>query len=240
MTNWTKEYPTIYADILRKPHVLIAGATGSGKSVLLNGLIGTVCFTGGTLILIDPKMVELYQWKDLPCVRCYADTVQKSVAALKVALRLIDERYKACRMKGLVKTDASPIYVCIDELADLMTTAKKEVLPLLQRIGQIGRGANVHLLACTQCVNTTVLPTQLLVNFDCRICLKTATAHHSRMVIGQSGAELFPNPCTEGKAIMWLMMPEGLKKWVIPMIGQTDIKYLVKGSIAASKRRRYA
>lgn len=225
-------YPEVYDDILARPHVLIAGATGSGKSVLLNGLIASAAVDGASFVMIDPKKVELYQWKDHPSVVRYEDTVKGSVEALKAVLRLIEKRYQDCRRIGLVQSRSKHLYVCIDELADLMTTAKRDVLPLLQRIGQIGRGANVHLIGCTQCVNTTVLPTQLLVNFDCRICLKVATAHHSRMIIGQAGAELFPIPCVDGKADMWVSLPDGLHRIAVPMITHEDIVYEI--------RKRYA
>lgn len=235
---WTDSVPTSYIEILDSPHVLIAGATGSGKSVLLNGLIATAAMQKGQFIMIDPKRVELRRWKSLPGIIRYASDVQDSVSALRYVLGIIERRFREMEKNGLVKYETDPVYICIDELADLMTTCKKEVLPILQRIGQIGRAANVHMIGCTQCVNTTVLPTQLLVNFDCRVCLRTATAHHSRMIIGQSGAESFPNPMRDGKADMWVRSSMGLERYPIVMITSEVIADIVSSAIQYCKKKK--
>lgn len=238
---WTDNvFPASYGQILSRSHILIAGATGSGKSVLLNGLIATAAVKRGTFIFIDPKMVELSQWRGLcsaKLVYAYADSVESSVEALQKAVNIINSRYKDCRKRGLVKTDADPVYVCIDELADLMTTAKKQALPLLQRILMVGRGANVHLIGCTQTVKADVLSTNLTANFTCRICLHTATAHHSRMVIGQTGGELLPNPTIEHRAEMLVSSEFGLNKYDIPMITGDDIAHISRVMCSLRKKR---
>ena len=115
---------SLYADMLQQTHVLIGGATGSGKSVVINGFLHTALLQSPALyqfILIDLKRVELYEYKDLPHTLSYADSITSALSALQQALDLIQARYNAMQAAGLRKYNGSCVYVVIDELADLMT-----------------------------------------------------------------------------------------------------------------------
>jgi S-DNA-T family DNA segregation ATPase FtsK/SpoIIIE len=211
----------IYLDALAQTHLLIAGATGSGKSVLVNGLIYTALFRSPAavgLILIDPKRVELAPYRPAPHVLRYASEPDTMPAALRYAIELTEARYKLMQAAGRRKFDGADVYVVIDELADLMTTARKEVQPLIQRLCQIGRAARVHVVACTQCPISAVIPTPIKVNFDSRFALRTRSAQDSRNILGRTGCELLPR---YGQA--YYLTPEGLTLYTVPMIPDDDI-----------------
>lgn len=207
--------------MLRQPHLLIAGATGSGKSVVINGMMYTAlhaapCDVG--FILIDPKRVELYQYSKLPHVIRYASEPADIVAALDAALAITEARYKTMRGQGKRRCTDGEIYVVIDELADLMTTNKRQVQPRLQRLAQIGRAAGIHIIAGTQCPLASVIPTAIGVNFDSRVGLRTRNAQDSRNILGVTGCETLPR---YGQG--YYMTPAGISRWNIPMIPETDL-----------------
>lgn len=211
----------LFDDMAQQPHLLIGGTTGSGKSVLENGLIYNLMHKGPAsckLILIDPKRVELVQYKAFPhCIR-YASEPDTMIEALRYATMLIDNRYDEMSKQGLRKYNGGHVYVIIDELADLMLTQKKHVQPLLQRICQVGRAANVHVIACTQVCLSSVISTPILVNFDARVGLRTRNAQDSRNILGVTGCEQLPR---YGQA--YYLTPEGVKLWNIPTY--TDEQY---------------
>ena len=215
----------IYNDMAQQTHLLIAGRTGSGKSVAVNGIIHSqLCqHASGTtqLILIDPKRVELVQWKHTPHCLYYASELAERVQALHLALEEIESRYRVMQRAGQRRYAGGHIYVIIDELADLLTTQKSAVLPLLQRIGQIGRAANVHLIACTQCPTAQVLSTQLRCNFDSILGLRTRSAQDSRNIIGKKGCEELPQ---YGKG--YYITPNGERVVTLPMIPESDLDRL--------------
>lgn len=185
----------LYKDMTEQTHLLIAGETGSGKSVVINGILSTLMYqfpTEAQLILIDPKRVELIQWKDTPhCIR-YASEPGEPAAALELALEITEQRYKEMQKHRERKYTGGNVYVIIDELADLMTTDRFHVVPLLQRLCQIGRAANVHVIAATQCPLAKIIPTEIKVNFDAILGLRTATRQHSRNIIEVNGCEALP------------------------------------------------
>ena len=157
----------LYLDMLKQPHLLIAGSTGSGKSVLVNGLIYTALYNSPCkvqFILIDPKRVELVDYKALPHCIAYASEPGTMVQALNHAMSIVESRYKAMQATHTKLFQGSNIYVVIDELADLMTTNKRQIMPLLQRLCQIGRASRVHVIACTQCPIAKIIPTEIKVN----------------------------------------------------------------------------
>ena len=217
---------TLFDDMAEQPHLLIAGATGSGKSVVVNGIIFNLLHRGPAsagLILIDPKRVELAQYKSCPHVLRYASEPDTMPDALRYALSVTESRYKEMQRKGVRKYQGGDVYVIIDELADLMTTQKKAVLPLLQRLCQIGRAARVHVIACTQCPLAKVIPTEVKVNFDSRVALRTRSAQDSRNILSRTGCELLPR---YGQG--YYMTPEGLNLWNIPMYSDSDVEKLVE------------
>ena len=221
-------YPRIYADLADSaPHILIAGATGSGKSVIEQGIIYSLLRKSpdaAQFIMIDPKRVELCKYRRLPHVLKYASDPADMVEALQSAVDLMEERYKAMSRKGATLYNGSDIFVVIDELADLMLTARKAVEPLIQRLAQLGRAARVHVIACTQCPLAVVLPTPIKANFDFRIALRTASAQDSRNIIGERGAEHLPR-----YGDMLLKSPDGIQHYAdVPMVAPADMAAVLR------------
>lgn len=219
------KYWELFADMAQQPHLLIAGATGSGKSVVINGIIGTAIRrfspSKAQFILIDPKRVELIQYRNIPHCIMYATEPSDRIAALQRAIDITEQRYRAMAQNGQRKYTGSDLYVIIDELADMMTTQKKAMLPLLQRLCQIGRAAKVHVIAATQCPLAKILPTEVKVNFDSRVALRTECAQDSRNIMRQNGCELLPR---YGQG--YYKKPEGTELYKIPMINDSELDSL--------------
>lgn len=216
----------LYVDMLKQVHLLIAGATGSGKSVVINGMIHTALYHSPAkvgFILIDPKRVELAEYKRLPHVLRYASEPEDMVAALQYAMQIVENRYREMSRKGERSYDGSDVYVIIDELADLMTTNRRQVQPMIQRLCQIARAARVHVVAATQCPLSTVIPTPIKVNFDARVALRTRSAQDSRNIMDRAGCETLPR---YGKG--FYMKPEGLLMQNIPMIEESERERLIR------------
>lgn len=213
----------LYADMLNQTHVMIAGAAGSGKSVVINGIISTALYRSPAsvrFILIDLKRVELSEYRPLPHTLTYADSVTGALEALKTALDITEARYKDMQRRRLKRYDGSEVYVIIDELADLLTTAKREVTPLLQRLCQIGRAAGVHVVAGTQHIPT--VPTSIRVNFDARVGLRTRCAQDSRNIIGVNGCEKLPR-----YGMGYYLTPDEFTLYQIPMIEDAERQRLI-------------
>lgn len=189
----------LYADMLNQPHLMIAGATGSGKSVVINALIYTALYnmpgqaTGASsFILIDPKRVELSQYKALPHTLYYASEPGDRLQAFQYAMQLCENRYKTMQKDGQRKYSGGDVYIIIDEYADLMTTQKRDIMPIIQRLAQIGRAARVHIILATQTPIAKILPTEIKCNFDSRLALRTRSAQDSRNITGRGGCENLP------------------------------------------------
>ena len=214
--------PRIYADMTKQAHLLIAGKTGAGKSVVINGIIYSLLIdrfpAECQLILIDPKRVELAPWRRCPHCIEYASEPGEPAQALQTALDITETSYKQMQREGVRRYRGGAVYVIIDELADLMTTARREVLPLLQRLCQIGRAANVHVIAATQCPLTKVIPTEVKVNFDAVLGLKTVTKQHSRNIIEQTGCEDLP-----AYGFGYYRTPAGMTIEKLPMIPDEEL-----------------
>ena len=199
-----------YQQLLHAPHLLIAGTTGSGKSVLLNEIIKAFLTEPTSpkskLILIDPKRVELSRYKQSEYTADYTADERKTVVVLRRLIKLIERRYKWLARRGKVNLTGCHVYVIIDELADLLISdSGREIKRLLQKILQIGRAANVHIIAATQAPNRRVIPAEIVLNFTHRVALRCLTAIESRQIINTAGAETLPQ---YGKA--YLLTPEGL------------------------------
>jgi len=212
----------VYTPFLRlaeRPHLLIAGATGSGKSVALNGIITSLLMTQSpfscAFVLIDPKKVELSQYADLPHTARYAADPPAIVNALQWSVEETDRRFDVMQRDRLKEYDGPHLYVVIDELADLMVSLKKETLPLLQRLAQIGRAARVHVIACSQNIMAQTIPTVLRCNFSTILGLRTCNAQQSRFLISTTGCEMLPDPKREGKGYGFLRDGADLEKLLI-------------------------
>lgn len=231
--TWTTpagQINNLYRDMLSQPHLMVAGVTGSGKSVVINALIYTALykFPGDTdksaqFILIDPQRVELAAYKNLPHTLVYASEPDTMLSALHTAMNITENRYKAMQKAGERKYSGGDVYVIIDEFADLITTDRRHVQPIIQRLSQIGRAAKVHIILATQCPISKVIPTEIKINFDARIGLRTRSAQDSRNILGVTGCELLPR---YGQG--YYMNPEGLTLYNLPMIPEEELSARVQ------------
>lgn len=214
MKDYKIVVPGLYVDLLKQKHLLIGGATGSGKSVIINGIIraGIVTNPRNSFIFLDPKRVELSEYRRL--VQCYmhVSELRDMTRALDTALTITDKRYREMSRRGLRMWDKEHMYIVIDELADLMTTRRKEVQPQIQRLCQIGRAAGIHVIAATQTPISKVIPTEIKVNFDSRIALHCVTKQDSRNIIGVPGAESLPQ-----YGYAYYMTSSGIDKVRVPI-----------------------
>jgi S-DNA-T family DNA segregation ATPase FtsK/SpoIIIE len=197
----------VVADLTRMPHLLIAGTTGSGKSVCIKSIITCLIYNNTPdqlrLVMIDPKMVELVRFNGLP--HLYGEVqvdLERVVKVLRWVALEMDERYKRFAdasarhlddyNRKMAKQDrpASPrIVVLIDELADLMMLAPEAVEQLLCRIAQMGRATGIHLVVATQRPSTDVVTGLIKANFPARISFATASQVDSRVILDMQGAE---------------------------------------------------
>lgn len=221
-----------FAYMADRPHLLIAGATGSGKSVALNGIIYTLLMKNAPsecrFVLIDPKRVELMQYAGLPHTARYACEHPDIVRALQWAVDETDRRFSCMQKDGVREYSGSHLYVIIDELADLMVSIKNETLPLLQRLSQIGRAAKVHVFACSQNIMAQTIPTVLRCNFPAVLGLRTANKQQSRFLIAAPGCEMLPDPKREGKGYGFLRDGADLQKYMIYKHPDSDIESVIR------------
>lgn len=195
--------PTI-ADIDRMPHVLVAGATGSGKSVCINSFIASILFRASPsevkFIMVDPKRVELTGYNGIPHLLTPVITEpEKVVAALKWAITEMDRRYKLFAEVGvrniggyneLSGFQAMPyIVIIIDELADVMLFAPSEVEDCVTRLAQMARAVGLHLVLATQRPSVDVITGLIKANIPTRIAFNVASMMDSRVIIDSPGAE---------------------------------------------------
>lgn len=221
----------LYSQLASRPHLLIAGATGSGKSVTVNGIIFNLLSTRSpfecSFILIDPKKVELIQYADLPHTVRYASEPADIVRALQLAVDITEDRFRTMQQNRTREYSGPHLYVIVDELADLMTMQKTETLPLLQRLAQIGRAARVHVIACSQNIMAQTIPTVLKCNFNTIVGLRTATKSQSRYLVSAAGCELLPDPKREGKGYGYIRDGADLEKRLIHRYTDDEISALV-------------
>lgn len=225
------DYYTLYAKLAERPHLLIAGATGSGKSVTVNGIIYTLLLSRSPFqcqfVLVDPKRVELVQYSSLPHVARYASEPDDIIRSLQWAVDEMENRFRSMQADRVREYASSDLYVIIDELADLMTTQKDSALPLLQRIAQMGRAAHVHLIACSQCVLAKIIPTELKCNLSTVLGLRTATKAQSRFLVAVPGCESLPDPAVEGKGYAFLRDGANIEKKYIHRYTDEQIDQIV-------------
>lgn len=189
MYEWCKE-------MISGTHILIAGCSGSGKSVVINDLLYTLLLKSpedNLFCLIDLKRVELIDYADAPHTVAYIDKPEQVERALTGVLRIIDERYDRMQEARQKKSSEPVLWVVIDEYADLVCSCPKKVQTMIQRISQIGRAANVKLLLATQRPTKEIIKGATVVNLDTRLALRTITAQDSRNIISVNGAEALPD-----------------------------------------------
>lgn len=209
----------IIADLASMPHLLIAGTTGSGKSVMTNALIMSLLYRNSPsdmrMIIVDPKQVEMVSYNDIPHLLTPVITsTEKALSAMKWAAGEMDRRYKLMAEekvkkisdynKKMAKKPATQdsesdqadknnkmpyIVIVIDEMSDLMMQASKELEPLIVRIAQLGRAAGMHLVLATQKPVVKVITGLIKGNIPSRIAFRVLTSMESRIILDLSGAE---------------------------------------------------
>ncbi len=216
----------VYLNMLKQPHLLIGGSTGSGKSVLINGLIYTALYNSPNqyrFILIDPKRVELIDYKPLPHTILYSSEMPDILEALQTAIDLMETRYKTMQRQRIKKSNAADIFIIIDEYADLVTQAKKQVERYIIRLSQLGRAANIHLILATQRPTRDIITGAIKVNLDSRVALRCPSAQDSRNIIDVKGAETLPR-----YGYGYYRTAEGLELVTIPMTDPGELARRVK------------
>ncbi|SBW12223.1 conserved membrane hypothetical protein [uncultured Desulfovibrio sp.] len=206
----------IMADLTRMPHLLVAGATGAGKSVCLNGILISLLYRTQPkdmqLLLVDPKRIEMAVYADEPhLVHPVVTEMNEAKNALDWAVHEMDRRYEAMARLGVrnvagfnqklaaCKNDLPPdfadleplpyLVIVIDELADLMMTAAREVETSIVRLAQLARAAGIHMILATQRPSVDVVTGLIKANFPCRISFQVTSKHDSRTILDQVGAE---------------------------------------------------
>lgn len=220
-------------DIGKMPHILIAGATGSGKSVLLNSILSSLLFhqypTECQFVMIDPKKVELSVYDGLPhlAVPVIKDS-QEAVRHLRNLCAFMDKRYQLMAKRNA--RNASDIglpslVIVIDELADLMLTSRFEAEEYIVRLAQLGRAAGIHLIIATQRPTVNVITGLIKSNIPCKIALQTASMRDSMNILDHKGAEQLT-----GKGDAILKLPDRVEeiRFQSAYIDRDDIESIVK------------
>ncbi|WP_428390173.1 DNA translocase FtsK 4TM domain-containing protein [Lichenicoccus sp.] len=261
----------VYADLARMPHLLIAGTTGSGKSVGVNAMILSLLYRLSPeecrLILIDPKMLELSIYDGIPHLMAPVVTEPaKAVTALKWTVREMERRYRGMSQLGVrnmlgynervaaalanrevlmrrVQTGFDPetgkptfeeqplklerlpyIVVVIDEMADLMMVAGKEIEAAVQRLAQMARAAGIHVIAATQRPSVDVITGTIKANFPTRISFQVISKFDSRTILGEQGSEQLL-----GQGDMLYMQGGGrITRVHGPFVGDTEVEDVVR------------
>lgn len=200
--NVNNEYVT--TDLKKMPHLLIAGATGSGKSVCMNTILVSLLYQNAPedlrFILIDPKRVELNAYRGIPHLLTPVITdPDKAILALRWAVAEMNHRYKQLESAGEVNIDSfnkkKPeekmpfIVIVIDELADLMMVASKEIEASICRIAQMARAVGIHLIVATQRPSVDVITGLIKANIPARIAFTVSSGIDSRTILNRQGAE---------------------------------------------------
>jgi len=193
-----------FTDLTKMPHLLIAGATGTGKSVAVNSMICSILYKATPdevrFIMIDPKMLELLPYDGIAHLLLPVVTDPKKASlALKWAVSEMERRYQLLSQSGVrniedyntkVQTEKLPyIVVIIDELADLMMVAAKEVEESIARLAQMARASGIHLIVATQRPSVDVITGLIKANFPARISFKVSSKVDSRTILDSAGAE---------------------------------------------------
>ena len=222
----------LFTDMTSQPHLLVAGATGSGKSVAINGLMATLLSRQpGTkrdqvqFILIDPKRVELAAYANLPHTITHAAGYfpEKWVTALKTAVSIMDSRYAKMERKRLKMFDGGDLFVIIDEWANIYKNGGRDAYKAVLRLTSEGRAARIHVIMATQIPKANIIPTEIRENFAARLCLRTNNSIQSRVIMEDNGCEDLPR---YGQG--YYVKPEGTDRWEIPYVPEEEIQRRIK------------
>ena len=225
-------------DLARAPHILYAGATGSGKSVGLNAGIATLMKrndpTNLRFTMVDPKRVELADYRASAFVDAVITDMDEAAEALEEVLKLMERRYREFEHAGVKNISSyndrfpnKPMayhVLVVDELADLMDTHSDTVFPILVRLGQLARAAGIHMMLATQRPAADTTPKKLVSNIPTRIGFMTQSAVESRIILGSKGAEDLKG---NGDLLAQLPGTKGLVRAQGPFISEDEIKEIV-------------
>ena len=193
----------VVGDLTSMPHLLIAGTTGSGKSVCINTIILSLLYKHGPdkckFILIDPKMLELSAYEGIPHLLCPVITeAKKAASVLGWVVKEMENRYKLMTRVGVKNIDgynsknkiSMPyIVVIVDEMSDLMLVAGKEIENYIQKLSQMARAAGIHIIMATQRPSVDVITGTIKANFPTRVSFQVSSKIDSRTILGEQGAE---------------------------------------------------
>ncbi len=193
----------VVSDLASMPHLLIAGTTGSGKSVCINTIILSLLYRHTPdkckFILIDPKMLELSTYEGIPHLLCPVITeAKKAASVLGWVVKEMESRYRLMTKEGVKNIDgynlkhslAMPyIVVVVDEMSDLMLVAGKEIENYIQKLSQMARAAGIHIIMATQRPSVDVITGTIKANFPTRISFQVTSKIDSRTILGEQGAE---------------------------------------------------
>ena len=193
----------IVGDLASMPHLLIAGTTGSGKSVCINTIILSLLFRHTPerckFILIDPKMLELSTYEGVPHLLCPVITeAKKAASVLGWVVKEMESRYRLMTREGVRNIDSYNtkhklpmpyIVVVVDEMSDLMLVAGKEIENYIQKLSQMARAAGIHIIMATQRPSVDVITGTIKANFPTRISFQVTSKIDSRTILGEQGAE---------------------------------------------------
>ncbi len=193
----------IIGDLASMPHLLIAGTTGSGKSVCINTIILSLLYRHAPekckFILIDPKMLELSTYEGIPHLLCPVITeAKKATSVLGWVVKEMESRYRLMTKEGVRNIDGYNakhklpmpyIVVVVDEMSDLMLVAGKEIENYIQKLSQMARAAGIHIIMATQRPSVDVITGTIKANFPTRISFQVTSKIDSRTILGEQGAE---------------------------------------------------
>ncbi len=193
----------LIGDLSSMPHLLIAGTTGSGKSVCINTIILSILFRHTPdkckFILIDPKMLELSTYEGIPHLLCPVITeAKKATSVLGWVVKEMESRYRLMTKEGVRNIDGYNakhklpmpyIVVVVDEMSDLMLVAGKEIENYIQKLSQMARAAGIHIIMATQRPSVDVITGTIKANFPTRISFQVTSKIDSRTILGEQGAE---------------------------------------------------
>jgi S-DNA-T family DNA segregation ATPase FtsK/SpoIIIE len=193
----------ITGDLASMPHLLIAGTTGSGKSVCINTIILSLLYRHTPdrckFILIDPKMLELSTYEGIPHLLCPVITeAKKAASVLGWVVKEMESRYRLMTKEGVKNIDGYNskhkipmpyIVVIVDEMSDLMLVAGKEIENYIQKLSQMARAAGIHIIMATQRTSVDVITGTIKANFPTRISFQVTSKIDSRTILGEQGAE---------------------------------------------------
>jgi S-DNA-T family DNA segregation ATPase FtsK/SpoIIIE len=194
---------TVVGDLASMPHLLIAGTTGSGKSVCINTIILSLLYRHTPdkckFILIDPKMLELSTYEGIPHLLCPVITeAKKAASVLGWVVKEMESRYRLMTKEGVRNIDGYNtkhklpmpyIVVVVDEMSDLMLVAGKEIENYIQKLSQMARAAGIHIIMATQRPSVDVITGTIKANFPTRISFQVTSKIDSRTILGEQGAE---------------------------------------------------